>query len=396
MEAHALTKHPPGDGAGENPEGQAPIAYLVVVHKGPTWNVSDIEPFCRLLSRRFAGEVWAFGSYTADTMIGRMRLRAVGTQPFRGTANLLQFVRVSLGWMEELRAARVPRLAIVSLEPFSSGLLGLLAAKRARGVWICEVNGVYASRHNTADTRVPLLRVARVLLRRLVGRFVLRRATAVRLLYVDQLQGFVSLPQSVVIRRIFETTNLGAFSSGAEEPLILGVGYPFRVKGFDTLCESFKRISSRFPGWRLVLIGHEVPEEVRAGGFAHRGIEAYPGLKHGQVAEWMNRCAIFALPSRTEAMGRVLLEAAAAGKCRVAARVDGIPTVVDDGIDGLLVETESVEELAAALERLIRDPELRRRLGNAARERVAREFSDEVYLSRYGELVSAALERGAR
>ncbi len=373
---------------------EAPLAYLVVVRKGPTWNEEDIAPFCRLLSKRFAGELWAFGSYDADVRVDRIRLRVVKERSAHHATNLARFVRHALRRIEELRAERPPKLAFISLEPFTGGLLGLYAARRAHGVLICEVNGVYASRHNTASTRVPFLRSLRVLLRRLVGVFVLHRAAAVRLLFADQLRGFAKLPAWVVARQFFETTNLAAFRPGRAEPIILGVGFPFRVKGFDTLCRAFLRIADRYPSWKLVLVGFRVPEEVRTAGLDHPRIETRPGLKQPQVAEWMARCAIFALPSRTEAMGRVLLEAAVAAKCRVAARVDGIPTVVEDGVDGVLVEPDSVEQLATALETLICDPSLRERLGNAARQRVEQEFSDEAYLDHYSELVSAAL-RGA-
>ncbi len=374
--------------------GHPSAAYVIVVHKGPTWDVGDIEPYCHLLSKRFTGEVWAFGSYDGDTVIGRMRVRVVSEQPFRHFANRVRFVRRALAWIEQLRTARVANLAVIALDPFTTGLLGLYAARRAGGVLVCEVNGVYANRHNTANTRIAFIRFLRVFVRRLVGAFVLHRATAVRLLFADQLRGFARLPPQIITRQFFETTNLAAFHSGAEEPIILGVGHPFRVKGFDTLCRAFARIADQYPSWRVVLIGYKAPEEVRAGGLEHPRIEVHPGLKQPQVADWMSRCAIFALPSRTEAMGRVLLEAAAAGKCRLAARVDGIPTVIEDGVDGLLVEPESVEQLAAKLEQLMGDPGLRVRLGDAARRRAEREFSDESYLDHYSELVSAALRQG--
>lgn len=377
-------------GAVEEPEHPA-SAYLVVVRKGPTWDLADIEPFCRLLSRRFTGEVWAFGSYEADVVIGRMHLRVVAERDFQPFANRVRHFLRAREWVRELRAAPPAGLVFVALEPFVGGLLALYAARLARGVLVCEVNGVYASHHNTPSARLALVRRLRVWGRRCVGAIVLRRATAVRLLFRDQLRGFVRLPERVVTRQFFETTNLAAFHPGAEERIILGVGFPFRVKGFDLLCEAFRRIASRYPDWKLVLIGYRAPEEVRERGFAHPRIEAYPGLKQPQVAEWMARCAIFALPSRTEAMGRVLLEAAAAGKCRLAARVDGIPTVIEDGVDGVLIEPESLDPLAAALQRLMDDPVLRQRLGEAARRRVAREFSAEAYLDHYSEMVSTAL-----
>ena len=128
-----------------------------------------------------------------------------------------------------------------------------------------------------------------------------------------------------------------------------------------------------------------------AAGLEHPQIEAHPGVKQPELAEWMSRCAIFALPSRTEAMGRVLIEAGAAAKCRVASRVGGIPTVIEDGVDGVLVGKENVDELSAALARLIADAPLRHRLGDAARVRVGREFSGNAYLEHYAEFVSSAL-----
>jgi glycosyltransferase involved in cell wall biosynthesis len=380
----------------DNLAQETPAAYLVLVRKGPSWHPGDLEPLCLLLSKRFAGELWAFGSYDADMMIGRIRLRAVKERSSVHVWNLARFGRHVLRWADELRAAHKPGLVVICFEPFKGGLLALYTARRAKGALICEVNGVYASPSNVADTRFAWMRAMRQYLRRLVGAFVVRRATAVRLLFADQLRGFARLPANVVIRQFFDKSNTERFYPGAEEPLVLAVGFPFRVKGFDILCEAFRRVALRHPAWKLVLIGHRVPEELRAGGFEHPQIAAYPGVLQTDVAQWMSRCAIFALPSRTEAMGRVLIEAGAAGKCRLATRVDGIPTVVEDGVDGMLIEKENVVELSAALETLMQDAALRSRLGQAARRRVAQEFSPEAYLQHYAELVDCALGRGER
>lgn len=395
MEADALKSVGPPCSAACAPQAQPPVAYLVVIRKGPTWGLPDIEPYCRMLSRRFEGEVWAFGSYEADTVIGRMRLRVASLWSARGgSPSVLNFVRRALGWIKELRRTRPFKLAFLAVDPFTSGMLALYAARRAGGVSLCEVNGVYSSRHHTADNRSPGLRWLRMTFRRLVGAFVLHRVTAVRILFADQLEGFARLPKRALVRQIFETTHLEIFHPGPEEPIILGVGHPFRVKGFDVLCRAFTQIADRHPQWRLVLIGYQVPEDARRDGLEHPHIEVYPGLPQRAVAEWMARCAIFALPSRTEAMGRVLLEAGSAAKCRVASRVDGIPTVIEDGVDGLLVEPESVEELAAVLERAMDHETLRKRLGEEARRRVEREFSADAYVDRYSDLVAAALTRG--
>lgn len=372
---------------------ESPVAYLVIVRKGPSWSPGDLEPLCQLLSKRFEGEIWAFGSYDADVRVARFRVRVVNDERASSRiGRLFLTTREMLRWAAELRAARVRNLVVVSLEPFNSGLLGLYAARRARGVFICEVNGVYAARSNYAGGALP--GSLRLLTRRALGACVLSRATAVRLLFDDQLQGFVRLPARVVTRRFFDITHIERFRSGTEENMILGVGFPFRVKGFDILCRAFRAIAVEYPEWKLVLIGHRAPEELHAAGLEHPRIEARPGVLQPELAEWMSRCAIFALPSRTEGMGRVLIEAGAAGKCRVASKVDGIPTIVQDGVDGILVQKENVDQLAETLARLIGDSALRHRLGEAARTRMQREFSGDAYLEHYTELVRTALAKG--
>jgi glycosyltransferase involved in cell wall biosynthesis len=391
MEATTVTvRNKSVDDCSEFTPQESPVAYLVIVRKGPSWSTADLEPLCQLLSRQFTGEIWAFGSYDADIRVDRFRVRVVNDERSSSRiGGLLLTTRQMLQWAVELRAARVRDLAVVSLDPFIGGLLALYVARRARGIFICEVNGVYADWNNVASGRVP--RWMRLAARRILGAFVLSRASAVRLLFAGQLQRFVRLPAQVLTRQFFDFTNIERFHPGAGEKMILGVGFPFRIKGFDILCRAFRTIAAEHPDWKLVLIGHLVPDELYAAGLEHPRIEARPGVKQPELAEWMARCSIFALPSRTEAMGRVLIEAGAAGKCRVASRVDGIPTVIEDGIDGLLVEKEDVSQLAATLARLIGDAPLRRQLGDAARVRMAREFSGDQYLEHYTEFVSAAL-----
>lgn len=88
----------------------------------------------------------------------------------------------------------------------------------------------------------------------------------------------------------------------------------------------------------------------------------------------LQRCDVFALPSRGEGFGIVYLEAMAYGKPCLAASVGGAPEVVLDGETGLVVEP-AVEPVRAALQLLASSAELRRLLGSAGRERVAQNFS---------------------
>ena len=84
---------------------------------------------------------------------------------------------------------------------------------------------------------------------------------------------------------------------------------------------------------------------------------------------------IFVLPSLSEGLGVSLLEAFASGCAVVAARVGGVPEVVEDGLTGLLVPPADGAALAAAVAALVENPENAARLARNARERVRESFS---------------------
>lgn len=124
-----------------------------------------------------------------------------------------------------------------------------------------------------------------------------------------------------------------------------------------------------------------------------RRIRFHGGLDDAGLAARLRACDVVCLPSieRTEAFGLVLLEAMAFGKPTVASRVrgSGMSWVVEDEVTGLLTPPRDPAALAAALDRLRRDPELARRLGQAGRERFRAQFaigpSVEALLAVYGE-----------
>jgi glycosyltransferase involved in cell wall biosynthesis len=88
------------------------------------------------------------------------------------------------------------------------------------------------------------------------------------------------------------------------------------------------------------------------------------------VQRLLARAAVVVLPSHREGLPMVLLEAMAHGRAVVATPVGGVPSLVEDGRTGLLVPPGDAEAVRAAMERLLGDPDLRRRLGAAAREKV--------------------------
>ena len=115
-----------------------------------------------------------------------------------------------------------------------------------------------------------------------------------------------------------------------------------------------------------------------------------PPVTQTELAVWCAAASVVAVPSYNESFGLVAVEAQATGTPVVAAAVGGLTTVVRDGVSGTLVDTHRPRDWAAALRRIIDDPELAARLGEGAR-RHAREFS----WDRTAELTLASYQKAA-
>ena len=113
----------------------------------------------------------------------------------------------------------------------------------------------------------------------------------------------------------------------------------------------------------------------------------------GDVPDLLARADVFVLASRSEGAPISILEAMAAGLPVVASDVGGVGELVVDGATGLLVPAGDPAALAAALERLLADPELRRRLGAAGRERARERFDLRAARDAHVSLYVRELER---
>lgn len=200
------------------------------------------------------------------------------------------------------------------------------------------------------------------------------------MLFPKQLDGLKVDLTGKIVASYFDWVNSDLFHFIAEDKEVLFVGFPFKIKGVDVLIRAFKRIAAHHPDWRLKILGwYPNRTELEAAIDGHSQIFYHPPVSATEMIDHIGKCGFLVQPSRTEAMGRALVEAMAAGKARIGTRVDGIPTVINDGVDGFLVEVENVEELAEKIDLLIRDEELRRKLGTAAGERARKEFSAQTY-----------------
>ena len=109
-------------------------------------------------------------------------------------------------------------------------------------------------------------------------------------------------------------------------------------------------------------------------------------LSHHRVLELYRQAGIFALASFAEGVPVVLMEAMALEIPCVATRITGVPELIRDGEDGLLVAPADTPELQAALSRLLTDPEFRRRLGSAGRQKVLRDYDIRTNIAKLAQL----------
>jgi glycosyltransferase involved in cell wall biosynthesis len=282
----------------------------------------------------------------------------------------------------------------VAYDPLRSGLIGLLVARLAGARFAPEVNGVYDSYANYLEGGSrPMLACKRWLYPRLVG-FTLRRSDGIKTLFQTQLKAYRDAIRTPVVEHFFDYVNLEPFADLGEEKTVLFVGFPFRLKGVDLLIEAFKSISPRHPEWKLKILGWFPDDrELKARMGGHPAIFHQPPVLPSEMPGHMGRCGIFVLPSRTEAMGRVLLEAMACCKPRIGADIEGIPTVIEDGKDGLLFKAGDAGDLAAKLDRLMGDSDLRKQLGVAGRLRSVSEFNADRYFRRLFEFYGRVLRQ---
>jgi glycosyltransferase involved in cell wall biosynthesis len=365
--------------------------FVVLIKGGPCYELEDGMTFhAEVVSRYADGVLWTFGP--TEQTVGpasfpiRRHAMADGAPRWRKLEYVLRVVREAT---KAIRAAGRPAI-VVTYDPFVSGFAAVMIKLLTGARFICEINGAFGNLDNFADLPLPVRRRKRASMMRF-GSAVLRRADGIRLLYDRQLDGFGVDVSRKVVRRYFDPVPIERFRDLGEDRVVLLVGYPFRRKGGDIAARAFAKIRDRFPDWKLVMIGFELGQNLEAMDLTLERIEAVPPMNNTRIAEWIGRAGIVVLPSRSEAMGRVLIEAAAAEKPRVGADVDGIHTVIEHGVDGFLFPKEDVDALAERLAELMSSPELRRRLGTAARTRVLTQFAPETYLERFREQADAVL-----
>jgi glycosyltransferase involved in cell wall biosynthesis len=287
---------------------------------------------------------------------------------------------------------------IIAREPQLAGPMALLISKLTGTKLIVELNGNYASSYVWEDSDTESIRRVKRLLSSKIIPFVLKRADGIKLLYEKQISPYGNNEAFLdkVVSTFHDYTPVSLFKpSFKEEKVILSIGYPYRIKGFDIAIKGFLKVADKLPDYELHLVGYLLSnEEALLNDMIgdNKQIKLIKPLNYPDAIKKISTCSIFLLASRTEAMGRVLLEAMAHKKPLIGSNTDGIPSYVEDHFNGLTFESENENDLAQKILCLTNNAKLRKELAENGLNYVNTKLSEEMYLRHYQEMIQAVLK----
>jgi glycosyltransferase involved in cell wall biosynthesis len=181
-----------------------------------------------------------------------------------------------------------------------------------------------------------------------------------------------------------------------DEHVVIGkVARLFHLKGHEYVIRAARAVVEKHPQARFLFVGDGILREQFETQIAQEGLSGsfvFAGLVPPQrIPELVAAMDIVVHASLWEGLARVLPQGLIAGKPVVSYDVDGAREVVIPGETGYLLPPGSVEELAAALNTLVADPELRRRLGETGRARFTDQFRHETMTRRIREVYREVL-----
>jgi glycosyltransferase involved in cell wall biosynthesis len=236
-------------------------------------------------------------------------------------------------------------------------------------------------------------------------RWVLQRADAVVAcsegLAAETRDNFV-LPsaQVVTIHNGFDAARLGHLlelgnvhrPAPDRGPSLINLGTFEHKKGHDILLRAFKNVLSRFPSANLTIMGRRAETADSTMRLVDElGLASHVTIRcdvpHELALQALSASDMFVLSSRNEAFSIALLEAGAFGKPIVATTVCGVSELIEDGVTGVLVQPEHVEDLTRGILEMLDAPQMAIEYGRRIRERVLARFSASQTSRNYLQLV---------
>ncbi len=284
---------------------------------------------------------------------------------------------------------------ILAPDPLVSGLIAIALRYLTGARVIVEIRGQFESafrfegNQRGFKARLRWLYVSHVL------PYVVSKADGVKLLYAEQLRAFEAMVHPRSVHSFADYVPVRRFRGvKAAEKYALFIGYPWKLKGVDVLIKAFNGLRDEFPEWSLKIFGFcpdRAPFESLASG--NDRVHFGDPVEYPEVIKLMSECSLFVLPSRTEAMGRVILEAMASEKPVIGSAVDGIPFVISHGDNGLLFRSDDVADLTAKMRQVMGDPDYAARLARNGLGYVNQHLSESGYLDRFRDMLETVTDR---
>jgi glycosyltransferase involved in cell wall biosynthesis len=223
------------------------------------------------------------------------------------------------------------------------------------------------------------------------------------------LEGLLEGARHAPIHVLYHGTDLTRFSPVGRRPhadRVVSVGRLVPKKGYEYLIRALARLAETGRPVSCEIFGGGGLREALAEQIETAGLAALVQLRGARLQEDVigayRTASVFALApvvmedGDRDGIPNVLVEAMASEVPVIATRISGIPELIEDGVDGLLVEPRDAEGLAAAIQRLLDDPELAARLALAGRLKVERQFDISVTCKRLVGLFTGQPEAAAR
>lgn len=312
--------------------------------------------------------------------------------------------------LEKAHAAGASTWELAAASPYDPRLVsGLLSILRSQHIDLLCVHGYKANvvgRIATWLARKPVIAISRgwtaenskIKMYEMLDKFFLRLADhvvavsegqrakilalGIKANTVTVIHNAIDLAQAAPARQSFLRQELGLPEDAV---IVISAGRLSPEKNQAAMINAAKLIVTSNANVYFAIFGEgflrqELEAQIQAKGLTERFL--LPGFRSDLQAV-MHDIDIFMLPSFTEGLPNVVLEAFAACKPVVATAVGGTPEVVEDGTSGFLVQPHEVAKMADHLLSLIRNPELRRTMGNKGHERAQQYFSFERQTEQY-------------
>jgi glycosyltransferase involved in cell wall biosynthesis len=364
----------------------SPGSRLSVAHVITTLNVGGAETLLLELCRRLP----ALGVDCSVTFLK-------GAGPLAGAFHAAGVEVARVGLAAPVDPSALPRLRrkiagfapdVVHTHMFKADLHGLLAARLA------GVKHIVTTKHAAEEARSSAVVSG-------VDRWLATRSDAVICVSEDmrafsaQREGIPREHMTVIrsgidVERFARPRDRGAarrqLGIGPGTPTVLVTSRLHSSKGHDSLIEAMRTVRAARPD-AVLLVAGDGAERVRLERLAapDGGAVRFLGTR-SDVEDLLWAADLFVLPSNREALGLSLVEAMAARRPCVATRVGGVPEVVRDGENGLLVQPGDADALAGAITRILDDPVLAGRLAERGAEVARADFDIRDTVLAYAEL----------